>query len=485
MGRFLNIGLIIISICLIKPVLLFGHNQKDTTINQNDVKEINEVFQNLINLEDFIGCPFEVKTYAYNELQYALNHNNTDKEAKANINYANVVYNLGDYSEALKYYKNALNIYIKKKDYKKAAVVCYFFGRTYDNIGKIDSSISYFIKSKDLALKVENKELLELVLIQLIKLYEEKNDYESAYETFHTQTHLKEYLFTGTKRKQINDLHEKYQTEKNMRELRLLSVENEYKDLQLNQIRERIVILIGLTFLAILLSVFSIMQNRRKNRQRILELEQKLLRFQMNPHFIFNSLSSIQSLIYKNQGEVAIQNLTNFSELTNTIFQTLKSEYVSLDTEIASIKHYLELQKIVLKEKLEYFFEVDTNLDPKKVAIPPMLLQPLIENSVLHGINNKTEKGNVYIRFLKKEKSLIIEIEDDGIGRENAKKFSKKEHKSFATEITKSRLQKMNTIFRKKTSFEIFDLKNDDDSPKGTKVCLRFPLKSIKQIVNS
>ncbi len=468
--------LLIISVWLISSLSVFGYNTQDTLT----YKEDNAVFYNVMAVKVLNECPYESRSYAYKALQIAINSKNIEEEAKANINYANAVSNLEKFEKALKHYKNALNIYIKENNDKKIAEVSYHIGKTYDKTGKIALAISYYERSKDLALKVENKELLDFVLLELIRLYETKNDSKKAYETFLSYTYLHDVLFDDMKRKQINALHEKYQTEKNTRELKLLSAENEIKNLQLNQIRWQILALTGLTLLTILLSILFIIQNRRKNRQRILELEQKLLRFQMNPHFIFNSLSSIQYLILKNEGNIAIQNLSNFSELTNTIFQSLKTEYVSLETEIHSLKHYFELQKVVLKERLEYFFEVDTDLDVQKVTILPMLLQPLIENSIIHGINNKIEKGNIYVRFVKKEKSLYIEIEDDGIGRENAKKYSKKEHKSFATEITKNRLNNLNTLISKKTSFEIIDLKNEDGSAKGTKVLLKLPLKYLK-----
>lgn len=220
-------------------------------------------------------------------------------------------------------------------------------------------------------------------------------------------------------------------------------------------------------------------QKRFKAEQEKTKLQQKLLRSQMNPHFIFNSLASIQNSIINEEPMKASKYLARFSKLVRNILDSSVEEFISLEEEVNTIENYLALQKIRFPEKFYYIIEVDENIDQTSINIPPMLAQPFIENSIEHGIKHKKSKGNIKIRFVLNGKLIRFEVEDDGVGRGKAKEIQyklDKDHRSMATDITHERLQVLNKKLRQKISLTITDLKDDKGNPAGTKVTFDIPL---------
>ncbi len=214
-----------------------------------------------------------------------------------------------------------------------------------------------------------------------------------------------------------------------------------------------------------------------KFEMALTEARQQALRLQMNPHFIFNSLNSIQSFILKNNIDVAINYLAKFSQLMRSNLANAREAFISVEDEVKSLKYYLEIEKLRFEDKFDYTFEVDEVIDADFVGIPPMLIQPFIENAILHGIINKNEKGEIHI-YLKQENedTLLCIIEDNGIGREEANKIRVKsgfKRKSRALGITKERLQLLNKEGEGTYSLRIIDLFNDRNEASGTRIELR------------
>jgi sensor histidine kinase YesM len=197
----------------------------------------------------------------------------------------------------------------------------------------------------------------------------------------------------------------------------------------------------------------------------------------MNPHFIFNALSNIMQAIEGDNKKSALSYLSKFSKLLRTTLESSREDYILLEDEIKSIEHYLELQQLRYEEKFEYSIECDALIDLESAIIPPMLLQPFIENAIEHGIRHKTEKGHVIVRFMRKDDKIICEIEDDGVGREKAweAEYKHKDHKSLATEIIKDRVVVLNKKLKKKISLTIIDLKSEANEAMGTMVRLDLP----------
>ena len=217
-------------------------------------------------------------------------------------------------------------------------------------------------------------------------------------------------------------------------------------------------------------------------KRRTTELEQKLLISQMNPHFIFNSLSAIQSFMYNNNPEEAGNYLSHFSRLVRLILENSRSESISLSNEVQTIKLYLMLQKLRFTDKFDYQITVSPNIDPKAVFIPPMLAQPFIENSIEHGIMHKPTEGFIHVDFSISHNIVTIAVTDDGIGLSKAQELNKnkKNHISYATSITKERIENLRATWGKqRIGIDIADLSTNEGKT-GTKVTVTVPYKKSK-----
>lgn len=216
-----------------------------------------------------------------------------------------------------------------------------------------------------------------------------------------------------------------------------------------------------------------------KIEKEMFDLEQKALRLQMNPHFIFNSLNSIQSFIISNDSENAINYLAKFSQLMRLILTTSREAYIPLSQEISLLKHYLDLENMRFNNRFQYEIRVESGMDTEYMGIPPMIIQPYIENAIIHGfMNKKTGECRLLVQMWEEEDYILCVIEDNGIGREKAMEIKQKSgliQKSQGIIITKERLDILNRQLKNKISVEITDLKDDAGNATGTRVRLVIP----------
>lgn len=227
-------------------------------------------------------------------------------------------------------------------------------------------------------------------------------------------------------------------------------------------------------FISILLIVyFKNKQEKLKKQQRKIELKQTLLRSQMNPHFIFNSMSIIQSYIYDNDLANSSKFLVNFSRLIRLILENSAKEFIKLNIEIEILERYLEIQKKRFEERFNYEIVNYSNIDTTSILIPPMLLQPFLENSLEHGELNKVKDGKIRITFKIENDLLIFVIEDNGIGRQAAAEKrvgNLNQHESMAIQITNSRIELLNDKYKQAGFLSIQDLNENSES--GTRVTI-------------
>jgi signal transduction histidine kinase len=234
-------------------------------------------------------------------------------------------------------------------------------------------------------------------------------------------------------------------------------------------------------------------------------LEQRLLRAQMNPHFLFNTLSTIQGYMLENDTARANQYLSRFSRLMRNILDNTSRESVLLEQEISTIGNYLELQKIRYQGRFDYQITVDENIDPESTFIPPMLAQPFIENAIEHGIKHSPDKGEITVAFStfpyskssnrpiaqssnrqtaqSSNRPIILEVTDNGVGRAESARIESprsKDHRPMATAITRERLRVLSRRaprrLRQHIGLEIEDLADSQGNPSGTRVRLVVPV---------
>ena len=207
--------------------------------------------------------------------------------------------------------------------------------------------------------------------------------------------------------------------------------------------------------------------------KQMLDLEKKALLAQMNPHFIFNAMNSIQQYIYFGDNEGAMKYLSKFSRLLRNVLQVSSRHLVSLSLEIQLITDYIELEQMRFPDKFDYSVTVSSDVDVNSVEIAPFLIQPQVENAILHGLLNKAEKGHLQVTIEHgDDRNLKVSVEDDGIGRKRAEELrlaNKFQHVGRATTIVKERLMHNETI-NGHDPYRIIDLVTGDNEPAGTRV---------------
>jgi len=379
----------------------------------------------------------------------------------------------------------ALNYYLKALKYAEDIGNEYFQACMLGNMGEMYTTLKnfkiaeeYLKKSFGIATKLNSVERITSDHQHFYDLYKKMNISDQALQHYEKYISLRDSILNEDNKKAISALEIKYETEKKEAENKTLAQENKLQTLEISTDRYLLVGLIGLLCLALCLGFLIIRQNKLKAKQTVVQFEQKLLRTQMNPHFIFNSLASIESFIYEHQPKEAGVYLSNFSRLMRLILENSALEYITLEKEIEFLNYYLSLQKLRLDDNLSYTIEVDKNIDPEHIYIPPMLTQPFIENAIEHGFRGSEKPGDLKVLFNLVSTNLQVQIIDNGIGIDKAQqqKDLHKKHKSMATQITMERLAFLNKSKKKKLSFTYTDMTDAQADLSGTKIVFLIPL---------
>lgn len=213
-------------------------------------------------------------------------------------------------------------------------------------------------------------------------------------------------------------------------------------------------------------------------KQKTMELEMQALRAQMNPHFIFNSLNSINRFILQNNRTLASEFLTKFSRLVRLILQNSKAPLITLDSEIESLKLYLELESLRFDYRFDYKISLSSEVDMYIVKVPPLIIQPYAENAIWHGLMPKEEKGNLDIDISQDERFVYVKITDDGVGRKKSSSFSSRfsgTHKSMGLLITAARIGMLHSK-GENNAVSINDLSDFEGNAAGTEVIIKLPV---------
>jgi len=228
-----------------------------------------------------------------------------------------------------------------------------------------------------------------------------------------------------------------------------------------------------------------IIRRQAEFQKQATELEMQALRSQMNPHFIFNCLSSINSFILKSKTDEASKYLTKFSRLIRMVLNNSKQSFISLEDELETLRLYLDMEKLRFKNSFDYAFNLSKNIEAENVFVPPLLLQPFAENAIWHGLMHKQGKGFLGFDFCIEDKYLTCVITDNGIGREQAeilKSKSSEKQKSMGLKITTERLSLLNNNSEKQAFLTIEDMRDENGNVSGTAVHLRIGYKTLSEV---
>ncbi len=228
-----------------------------------------------------------------------------------------------------------------------------------------------------------------------------------------------------------------------------------------------------LAFVIYLLFRFYLNKSRKEAIMdaKLAHLERTALQAQMNPHFIFNSLNSIQSYIASNENDKANRFLAKFSRLIRAMLNNARAQMITLQEEIDSLQLYMELEKMRFKDKFDFEIVVDEDIETHLIDLPPLLIQPYLENAIIHGMSQKRSQGKINLYYMLKGKYLLATVTDNGIGIEQSKKQKKGDslHKSVGMTITQKRLQMLDEG-SKDRQVKIEEIKDRKGEVLGTKV---------------
>ncbi len=368
---------------------------------------------------------------------------NNEVKASAYANLGQIGFIKGDFKQALKMYKNAKALYLKSKGNDanfNASVLERYRAHLFGGEGKINKALKHYKAAIKLAVKSNDYKQMSAVYKDLSDFYEELDDYKKAFEYRKRFTESRDKFIDEERDRVVTELEVKYETEKKERETELL-------------------------------------------RLQTTELQLKALRAQMNPHFIFNSLNSIQGYITSDNPEQATIFFAKFSRLIRNSLEFSEFDVIPLEDEVQFLEDYLTLEKERFKGDFDFSIYIDDEVEEDIMGIPPMIIQPYIENCIKHGVRN-VKNGFVKLSFeMIDDENLICTIEDNGIGRELAsvqqKEYQDSSHRSMGAMITKERLDLFNDGSNKQLSTKTIDLKDENGNPIGTKVEVRIPIMEI------
>jgi hypothetical protein len=221
-------------------------------------------------------------------------------------------------------------------------------------------------------------------------------------------------------------------------------------------------------------------EQKVRQRRRMAELEHIALQSQMNPHFIFNCLSSIQQFVFKEDQITTNEYITGFARLIRATLNHSSQALIPVAEEVAYLNDYLSLEKMRFKSKMDYRIQVEPGMDIQNTQVPPMLIQPFVENSVRHGLRHKKSgQGIIRIQFREEDDHLVVIIQDNGIGRKKAMEYKTGEHIEYQSKgmsLTAARIEMIKVLYKSEIRVEVEDLTGSDGEPVGTRILIRFPV---------
>ncbi len=432
----------------------------------------NNIGKSYINMKNYA----EAEVYIKSAIEQAKGSGETFMHIMTLATYGQLMHARQLDDKAIRLYQEALSL--STDDLTKAEVMN-LMGDVYLSQKKYTRAEQLYnqgLKSAQLIHSIKHMTNISKSLYELYKATGRPDKSLAAYELY---TQLKDSTKLEEARNTLKEQQLEYEYEKKEllnkvaqeKKLVALTIENQKK------IAKRNMLLYGFGALALLLGaviLFVVKYFRQKaiiTANRNEELKQRLLLTQMNPHFIFNSVDNIQSLIYSNKEEEAINYLTRFSKLTRQILENSRENYISLEEELNMLDNYMNIQKLLYNNNFTHKVTVEEGIDPETVLLPPMLTQPFIENAIKHGLKNKAEGGIVHVHFYMQDSQLFFEVTDNGTGLVEKEQAEGK--RSLSTQITKERLQSITS--RKEVMIHTFNITGENNFIKGVKTFFEIP----------
>ncbi|MFT5779717.1 MAG: tetratricopeptide (TPR) repeat protein [Crocinitomicaceae bacterium] len=373
---------------------------------------------------------------------------------------------LENFPKALEYYEKSLAIDDSLGNMANVAVSYANLAGIYAEMDDFEKSIEYYDKSIDIASNHGSLEMLMTTMMYFADIYYLDGKYKKAYDYRVRAWQIKDSIYTKDKSDQIIDIRERYDTEKKQKKINDLKKEKDALRTKSTLKTTILVSSVALLSLIILVILIYLKSRKSKENHRRIKLEQKALRAQMNPHFIFNSLNSIQRMFIEGNQDSANDYMSDFGSLLRIILENSGKSTIKLQDEIDTLKLYLDLEIMRTDGMIDYYIDIEEDLDLEGINVPPLIIQPFVENAIWHGILPTEEKGTITIQIrVHSPEMLVCTVVDDGIGIEVSKSQKKAEmHNSKGMTLTNERLGKVNSLIVEQLPLG------------GTKVTLLIPI---------
>lgn len=378
-------------------------------------------------------------------------------------------------AKAEEHYKKSLELYESIQNKFGASLALYNLGTLYFEQGKFEQALQFASKSLSYAKEIG-------VLDQTYHSEKLVSDIYGAQN--HPALSLQHYKNYIVARDSLNTMESTKKFDRAEMDFEFQKKEALFQE---KNKREHLLLLFSVIGTLLLIGLIFVLINRHQVKRRltlqkeVAEYEQKALHLQMNPHFVFNCLGSISSFIVQNGTDSALKYLSKFSKLMRLTLEYSKDALIPIDKEIESLQNYLELEQLRFHDKFEFIIKSSESVE-FNMGLPPLLIQPFVENAILHGLVPKEGNGMIIVDFDVKNDQLVCTITDNGIGITKSaaiKENSMKAHKSMALEITRKRLEIMEATISKSAQIEITELE-ENNTVKGTRVTLRLPKQYIQ-----
>ncbi len=383
-------------------------------------------------------------------------------------NVAQVLHSLGDVEDSRTKFVEAIVIFRSMDNRLWLSKVLMYLASLEMDSEKYEVAVELLEESKSLLDSEQHTRTLMEISEILSEAYLESSHFEkSAYEYRHYE-YLKDSLINIDKQNEISKLEIKFQTAEKQYEIDTLKIEKEIQEQRITRIIWIVIAIVLILILIIAFLYMRVKQRKLEMQNKNMHLKQQLLQNQMNPHFLFNVLTSIQSYITRSDTDKASYYLAKFSKLTRMVLQSSAEETILLEDELILLTNYLHLEKLMLNDSFDFEISVEDGLESDSIEIPPMMVQPFLENAIVHGVS-KVDNGLIKLVVLQKDEMIEFIVTDNGPGiKENENKSS--DHKSMATSI----LQERKEILKQKWQKPVKIQRNETDT--GTEVVVGLPI---------
>lgn len=402
-----------------------------------------------------------------------------------------IYYESGDYVKALEYENEALKTASENKFLDVIIQSQGVLGEIYLKQKKFGEAEKYLLAAVASVHGSHELEAEKNYELDLIRLYTAESDFKKVAESYAKYDALRDSLINSDKSRQIGRIEAKAEYDK---QLNIKQAEEDKAEAiadaksKRQQIINLLVTLIAVVVALIALLIYRSWRAAKKENIRVekekISMELKALRAQMNPHFIFNAINSVQRSILKNDPDAANRHLTGFSKLIRKVLENSKYETIPLTEEISILKLFVELEYLRFIPKFTYEFQIQENIDADNILITPMLLQAYIENAIWHGLMFLEDRvGKLLIGISVEGDFLKCVIEDNGIGRKLSKELKKDSmHNPMGMTISKEILETMGVLYKTNAKVTVTDRANESGTPIGTRVEIYIPLTYKKQL---